>query len=183
MKIYKNLLIVILLIPSLILNVFFLVNINSNNSYDEYSYFIEEFNEFARDKYKEIEIEIPVVSIDNRLIDSSLDTIDKEGKIPRTIVFHIKDKKEYITSISISYSKDFNKKSMGNIFRIDNKSAIADNVDNIRVPTLYNQSFTGKGKIISVNTYPIVYNINDELENEMILENNKITNEIIAYVK
>ena len=37
---------------------------------------------------------------------------------------------------------------MGNIFRIDNKSAIADNVDNIRVPTLYNQSFTGKGKII-----------------------------------
>lgn len=72
---------------------------------------------------------------------------------------------------------------MGNIFRIDNKSLIAENKDNISVPTLYNQSFTSKGKIISINTYPIVKNITDELENNMISENNKITNEIIEYIK
>ncbi len=183
MKISKILFINILLIISIILNLFFIINKYTDNNYSEYTTFIEDFNKFAKDKYKTIEIEVPIVSTDNKLINSRVDTEDKEGKNPRTTVFHIKNKKEYITSISISYSKDIDKKAMGNIFRIDNKSLIAENKDNISVPTLYNQSFTSKGKIISINTYPIVKNITDELENNMISENNKITNEIIEYIK
>lgn len=181
MKISKNLFIKVLLIISIMLNLVFVINKYSNNSYSEYTTFIEEFKEFTKEKYKTVEIEIPIVSTDNKLINSDLDTVDKEGKKPRTTVFHIKNNKEYITSISISYSKEIDKTAMGNIFRIDNKSVVAE--DNESVPTLYNESITSKGKIISINTYPIVKNVNDELQNNMILENNKITNEIIEYIK